>query len=269
MVRSQQESRGQGKVDARLGLEIQGIGVRFGGIIALQSLTMSAARGKITGLIGPNGAGKTTTFNVCCGMVREDEGRVLLKGVDISGMRTEERARLGLGRTFQRMEIFHSLTVVENVAMGCEAGIAGSHPLRQLFSRLGDRQTVLESAQGALEFCGIEHLAKVPAGSLSTGQRRLLELARCLAGSFDLLLLDEPSSGLDRSETKELAELLTLLIQNRDIGIVLVEHDMSLVMDVCDYIYVVDFGELIFQGSPQEVTDSPIVRKAYLGTDLA
>jgi ABC-type branched-subunit amino acid transport system ATPase component len=151
------------------------------------------------------------------------------------------------------------------VQAGAEAALAGANPLTQVAGRLGDRRRVEAQTGHALELCELTELADVAAMSLSTGQRRLVELARCLAGPFRLLLLDEPSSGLDRAETQRFGEILRSVVAERGIGILLVEHDMSLVLDVCEFLYVLDFGELIFQGSPDEITSSEIVKAAYLG----
>jgi ABC-type branched-subunit amino acid transport system ATPase component len=251
------------------GLEASGLRVAFGGLVAVDDVTLAAPVGRITGLIGPNGAGKTTTFNACTGLLRPDGGTVRFDGVDVTGEAPQARARRGLGRTFQRMELFDSLTVAENVALGREAGLAGSNPLRQLVAPRHDRATVEQATVEALELCGIAALARRPAGSLSTGQRRLVELARVLAGPFRLLLLDEPSSGLDGEETDRFGDILTTAVAERGLGILLVEHDMSLVMRVCEHLYVLDFGRLIFEGTPAEVRDSPEVRAAYLGTEAA
>ena len=223
--------------------------------------------GRITGLIGPNGAGKTTTFNACSGLLRPTTGQIRLKGADVSSRPPAARARLGLGRTFQRMQLFDSMTVAENVSLGREAELAGGSFLSQLFSKPGDRALLEESTRDAMRLCGVSHLAHAKAGDLSTGQRRLVELARALAGSFDVLLLDEPSSGLDRVETEAFGRVLQRVVRERGTAILLVEHDMSLVMDICEYIYVLDFGQLVFEGAPAEVSASAIVRAAYLGSD--
>jgi ABC-type branched-subunit amino acid transport system ATPase component len=251
------------------GLGATGLRVAFGGLVAVDDVSLDAPLGRITGLIGPNGAGKTTTFNACTGVVRPDRGTVLFDGADITASSPQARARRGIGRTFQRMELFDSLTVAENVALGREAGLAGSNPLRQLVAPRHDRTAVERAAADALELCGIGSLAERAAGSLSTGQRRLVELARILAGSFRLLLLDEPSSGLDVDETQRFGDILATTVAERGLGILLVEHDMSLVMRVCEHLYVLDFGELVFEGTPAEVRDSPVVRAAYLGTEAA
>jgi ABC-type branched-subunit amino acid transport system ATPase component len=223
--------------------------------------------GRITGLIGPNGAGKTTTFNACSGLNRPSAGDVLLHGKDISHLSPAARARRGIGRSFQVMQLCESLTVLENVALGREASQAGARPLSQLIASPSERRVKDSAAAEALELCGISHLARTQAGALSTGQRRLVELARCLAGPFDLLLLDEPSAGLDRDETAQFGEVLTRVISERGCGILLVEHDMSLVLRVCHHIYVLDFGVLIFDGDPETVAASAIVQAAYLGSE--
>jgi ABC-type branched-subunit amino acid transport system ATPase component/branched-subunit amino acid ABC-type transport system permease component len=248
------------------GLEVDRLRVRFGGLVAVDDLSFAAPVGRITGLIGPNGAGKTTTFDACSGLNRRVSGTIKLHGRDVTRARPATRGRLGLGRTFQRMQLGDSLTVAENVALGREAGLAGRNPLRQLFARPEERRETLRAATQALELCGIADLADLQAGALSTGQRRLTELARCLAGSFDVLILDEPSSGLDREETAAFAAILQRIVAERGCGILLVEHDVSLVMGVCSYIYVLDFGKLIFDGTPADVAASPTVQAAYLGS---
>jgi ABC-type branched-subunit amino acid transport system ATPase component len=165
------------------------------------------------------------------------------------------------------MQLGDSLTVAENVALGRESSQAGGQIVSQLVAPPRQLQEARAATEGALEICGISDLADVQAGALSTGQRRLAELACCLAGPFDLLLLDEPSSGLDREETAAFDDVVRRVVAERGCGILLVEHDMSLVMNICDYIYVLDFGKLIFEGDPGAVSSSPVVRAAYLGTE--
>jgi ABC-type branched-subunit amino acid transport system ATPase component len=249
------------------GLQIEDIVVRFGGHTAVNRMTLAAPQGRITGLIGPNGAGKTTTFNVCSGLQRPVGGRVSLFGDDVTGRSAQHRARAGLGRTFQRMELFDSLRVEENVALGREARLGGAQPWRHLVSSRTESRAVSRAAAGAMQLCGIEHLAGRRPSELSTGQRRLVELARCIAGDYRVMLLDEPSSGLDKGETRSFARILQTLVEQRGVGILLVEHDMALVMSVCSYIYVLDFGQPIFEGTPVEVSTSPVVRAAYLGSE--
>lgn len=256
------------RAPAARSLEIRDLRVCFGGLVAVDELSLTARVGRVTGLIGPNGAGKTTTFNAACGFTRVSSGRVTINGQrDISRLGPAGRARLGIGRTFQQMELFDSLSVAENIAMGREAALAGANPLSQTLTRSSDRIEIRAQTQDALSFCGIAHLADVTAGDLSTGQRRLVELARALAGRFSLLLLDEPSSGLDRAETRRFGHILRRAMAEREVGVLLVEHDMSLAMDICDYVYVMDFGRLIFEGTPREVQASAEVQAAYLGDE--
>jgi ABC-type branched-subunit amino acid transport system ATPase component len=250
---------------SRRGLDVTGLTVRFGGRVAVQDLSVKAPPATITGLIGPNGAGKTTTFNACFGLARASSGVIEIDAHDVSHLSPPARARLGLGRTFQITELCDSLSVQANVSLGRETGLAGRRIYTQLWAPRHEKQATESATWSALELCGIAQLADKQAGSLSTGERRLVELARCLAGPFDLLLLDEPSAGLDRSETAQFADVLRRVVDEREIGILLVEHDMSLVMSVCSYLYVLDFGSLIYQGVPAEIAASEVVKSAYLG----
>ena len=247
------------------GLVVRGLTVRYGGAVAVEGLDLDVPGGRITGLIGPNGAGKTTTFNACTGLIRPSGGMVLLDCVDVTVAPPQHRARLGLGRTFQRMKLFESASVVTNVALGREALMAGGNPWRHLRQTRRERRAIAAAADEALALCGISHLAGADVADLSTGQRRLVELARVVAGEFSLLLLDEPSSGLDVNETDEFGRVLEQLVGQRGVGILLVEHDMRLVMSVCARIHVIDFGRPIFQGTPEETQASAIVQAAYLG----
>ncbi|WAX58427.1 ATP-binding cassette domain-containing protein [Jatrophihabitans cynanchi] len=248
-------------------LEVQDLTVRFGGLTAVRNFDLEAHTGTITGLIGPNGAGKTTIFNVCSGLIRPTGGRVTFAGADISRLSPAARARRGIGRTYQHIELWDSMTVRQNVTLGHEGALAGSNIVRQLVPMRGDRNAAVSAADDAIALCGLTELADAVVASLSTGKRRLIELARCLAGDFTLLLLDEPSSGLDAFETEAFGHVLRQVVEERGIGILLVEHDMRLVMDVCEYIYVLDFGEEIFRGTPHEVAASTVVRSAYLGSE--
>ncbi|RNL61068.1 ABC transporter ATP-binding protein [Nocardioides marmoriginsengisoli] len=249
------------------GLRLDRLVVKFGGLTAVNGLSLDAPLGRVTALLGPNGAGKTTAFNVCSGLQRPTDGSVELDGRDITALSPQTRARRGLGRTFQKMELFDHATVRDNVSMGREAAMAGSLPWRQIFSTRREREELVEVTARALELCGIVGLADRRPVELSTGQRRLVELARVVAGGFSMLLLDEPSSGLDKAETQAFGEVLRKLVATTGCGILIVEHDMSLVMDLSDYIYVMEFGTPIFEGTPDEVRRSPEVRAAYLGTE--
>jgi ABC-type branched-subunit amino acid transport system ATPase component/branched-subunit amino acid ABC-type transport system permease component len=250
------------------GLEINELSVNFGGVKAVVNVSLSAPEGFITGLVGPNGAGKTTTFNACSGLLRPATGQVLLHGQEITNTGRARRARLGLGRSFQRTELFDSLTVQENVAIGREAAMAGSNPLLQLGSKVGQSAVVQAAVEESLSLVGIENLANRQAGLLTTGQRRLVEFARLIAGDFTMVLLDEPSAGLDSEETERFGEMLKVVVERRGIGILLVEHDMGLVRRICTNIYVLDFGQLIFEGAPDEMMQSNVVRAAYLGGEM-
>ena len=254
------------------GLVAADIVVRFGGLVALDGAGVEARRGRITGLIGPNGAGKTTLFNVCCGFQRAHSGTINFDGVDLAHLSPPARARLGVGRTFQRMELFGSLTVRENVELAAEAVHIGSDPLTQLGVVKGGkalRDEVREEAAALIDEVGLGGVAEKLAGEVSTGHGRLVELARALARRPTVLLLDEPSSGLDAAESRGFGGLLERLVEERMLGILLVEHDMSLVLEICDWIHVLDFGRPLLSGTPAEVRASDDVRAAYLGREGA
>lgn len=230
-------------------LSVAGVSVHFGGVTAVDHAHLEAHAGQITGLIGPNGAGKTTLFNVITGVQPASGGTVTFDGRDITRLPTYRRARLGMARTFQRLELFWTLTVADNVIVAAEqAGAA-------------DPEATMRAV---LERVGIAGLADAPAGRLPTGSARLVEVARALACAPRILLLDEPASGLDESETRDLGRLLRSLAAD-GLGVLLVEHDMSLVMDICHSVSVLDLGRVIASGSPEEVRAHPLVIEAYLG----
>ena len=230
-------------------LEIREVMVRFGGVMAVGGVDLDVQAGEITGLIGPNGAGKTTLFNVISGMQDPTAGMVSVNGVDISHESPHRRAKRGLARTFQRLELFASLTVRDNVRVAAE---------------LASLTNIDSTVDRLLEKVGVSHLADKTAGELPTGSARLVEIARALATGPQLLLLDEPASGLDESESDRLGTLLRELTED-GLGVLLVEHDMSLVMRVCDSIYVLDLGMIIAHGTPEYIQHDPQVLQAYLG----
>jgi ABC-type branched-subunit amino acid transport system ATPase component len=248
-------------------LKLSGISVRFGGLLAVDDMSLTAPAGQVTGLIGANGAGKTTTFNACCAVVPTTAGSVSLGDRCLDGMGTASRAQVGLGRTFQRIELVEATSVRNNVALGAEALIAGRHPWGLMFGSRKARAQILEKADAEMERCGLSLLAELSADELSTGQARLVELARVLTADYRFLLLDEPSSGLDRGETEHFGEIVANVVAERGVGILLVEHDMALVRQLCTYIYVMDFGRLLCHGPAEEVLASKAVRDAYLGTE--
>jgi ABC-type branched-subunit amino acid transport system ATPase component len=248
------------------GLEVENLTVKYGGQAAVDGFSFQAPLGRATGLIGPNGAGKTTTFNACSGMAPVHTGTVTLFEQNITHISPSRRAQRGLGRTFQRVELCEELTVAENVLLGCESRAAGVSFYRQLFALPREQSELRRAAEEALELCGLDHQRDRLAASLSTGERRLVELARAIAADFDILMLDEPSSGLDTSETRSFGAILQSVVHTRGVGLLLVEHDMSLVRAICETVYVLDFGHLLTSGPTDEVLGSEIVRDAYLGT---
>jgi len=229
-------------------LEVDHVSVHFGGVAALADVTLRAEAGAVTGLIGPNGAGKTTLFNVISGLQHPDGGSVYLGGVDVTHKRTHTRARLGLARTFQRLELFTTLSATDNVRVGLEAS----------------GRAAPSAALDLLERVGVADVASSPVSSLPTGSARLVELARALSTDPGVLLLDEPCSGLDERETEALGRLLgSLAAEGR--AVVLVEHDTDLVLRVCGIVHVLDFGEVIASGTPDDIRRNRVVQEAYLG----
>ena len=249
------------------GIESVGISVTYGGVLAVDGVSLVAAQGRITGLIGPNGAGKTSLFNAMNGLLRPAGGFVVVGGERVGGGWSRGRVFRELGRTFQVPQICDGLTVLENVGIGLEARLCGWNPLRQFVLGAGGRLRVSRAVGEALALCSIEGIAGVSASVLTSGQRRLVELARVLAAGTSMLLLDEPSSGLDEEETAALGALLSRVVKERGIGVLLVEHDMGLVMEICEHIYVLNYGQLIFEGSPAQTRASELVREAYLGIE--
>ena len=236
--------------------------VRFGGLVAVDGVSIEADRGEVVGVIGPNGAGKTTLFGAIAGALRPDAGRVRLGDEDVTRWPSHRRARAGLGRTFQRLEVFGSMTVRENLVYATEAAALGSSPLR-LFRRSAYRRD--DVADQTLDELDLTSVAAERAADLPPGLARLVELGRALCADPALLLLDEPSSGLDVAETAALAERIAAAVAARDLGVVLIEHDMSMVLGLCDRLYVLDFGACIAAGPAAEVARLDIVREAYLG----
>jgi branched-chain amino acid transport system ATP-binding protein len=235
-------------------LSVDGVTVRFGGNLALDDVSFEVAPSRITGLIGPNGAGKTTMFNVITGLQEPSAGHVRLGDEDITGAAPHRRAQRGLARTFQRLELFGSLSARENLMVAAEIRRKGQRHERKAEARV----------QSVVERVGIEPFAEHRADELTTGQARLVELARALVTEPKVLLLDEPASGLDAEETEAFAALLRTLADD-GISILLVEHDMPLVMQVCDHIYVLDYGSIIAEGTPREIQRNQTVLDAYLG----
>ena len=236
-------------------LRVHEVAVNFGGVNALTAVSLTAREREITGLIGPNGAGKTTLFNVITGLQQPTGGRVYIDGRDVGKFSPHKRARLGIARTFQRLEVFGSLTVYENVLAAAEFRASWSE----------DETSPRAVAADVLTTVGLGPMAQARVDALPTGLARLVELGRALATKPRLLLLDEVGSGLNHDETEGLGKLLVSLARD-GISILLVEHDMELVMEICDRIHVLDFGRIICTGTPAEVQRDPHVQAAYLGT---
>ena len=237
-------------------LQVVDVDVRFGGVHAVQEVRLEAEAGRVTGLIGPNGAGKTTLFNVITGLQEPTAGRVKFDGRDITDVRPHKRARLGMARTFQRLEVFGSLTARENVLVAAE--------IRKSWSSDGSNPRVV--TEEILDRVGIREVADDRVDSMPTGMARLVELGRALATNPRLVLLDEPGSGLDQQESDALGRLLIDLADD-GLAVLLVEHDVELVMHVCHLVYVLDFGRIIALGTPAQVQADPRVQAAYLGSE--
>lgn len=247
-------------------LEARGITKTFAGITALDDVSLEVGEGERVGLIGPNGAGKTTFFNCLLGILRPDAGTVRLDGIDLGNQPVHKRAQAGLGRTFQRIELFSDTSVREHLLIAERVRNGTGAFWKDLLGMGRPRTEEIEACDEVLEHLGLLDVANLPIESLSLGQGRLVEVGRALMTDPKLLLLDEPSSGLDREETTALAETLRSIQAEKGFAILLVEHDIELVADFTERTYVLDFGTLIAQGPTAATLADPAVRRAYLGT---
>ena len=247
-------------------LEVQDIRKQFGGLVAVNDIRFQIKAGHIVGLIGPNGAGKSTTFNLITGVLSLTSGVVRFRGETISGLPSREIARRGMARTFQHVKMIPDMTVLENVALGAYSRGHQGVLAGMLGTNAREEQQLFKEAQRQLERIGIGHLMHELAGNLAMGPQRLMEIARALCADPALLLLDEPAAGLRHQEKQGLANVLRQL-RDEGLSILLVEHDMDLVMQVCDHLVVMEFGTLLTEGTPEEIQQSPVVRAAYLGTE--
>lgn len=249
-------------------LTVENLHLSFGGIKALQGVDFTAHEGQITGIIGPNGAGKTSLFNAISGFYTSDQGRVIFDGADISTLGPDKRAALGLARTFQNIALFRGMTVLDNIKLGGHSRLnANVWQALRYFGAAQREELELrrEIEENVIDFLEIDHIRKMPITMLPYGLQKRVELARALAMRPRVLLLDEPVGGMNREETADMARFILDVQEQFGTTVLLVEHDMHMVMDVCSHIVVLNFGQQIASGTPEEVSRNPAVIEAYLG----
>ena len=250
-------------------LDVRNLGIDFGGLTAVDGFSITVGPTEISGLIGPNGAGKTTIFNLLTGVYQPTRGSVLINGIDIKGMPTHKVNKLGIARTFQNIRLFSDMSALDNVKVGMHNEIKCSFlaSLLHLPSYYRAEATANQKAMELLDFMGLADVADVKAGSLPYGVQRRLEIVRALATNPSIILLDEPAAGMNPSETTELMHQIRRIRDTFHIAIFLIEHDMNLVMNVCEAIAVVNYGKIIAKRTPEEVRNNPAVIEAYLGRE--
>lgn len=248
-------------------LSVENITMQFGGVVAVNNLSLHIPEGQIVALIGPNGAGKTTAFNMLTGVYRPTDGGIRLDGQNLIGKKPHEICKLGVARTFQNIRLFSQLSVLDNVKTGLHNQITYSfaESMFHLGSYRKKEKQMDEKAMELLSVFGLEGVADYRAANLPYGKQRKLEIARALATEPKLLLLDEPAAGMNPNETEELMETIEVVRKRFGVTILLIEHDMKLVSGICEYLYVLNFGRLLAEGTPKKVLSNPEVVKAYLG----
>ena len=248
-------------------LEVHRLGIDFGGLHAVEDFSIMLGRTEISGLIGPNGAGKTTVFNLLTNVYQPTHGVILIDGIDTRGKKTWQLNQLGIARTFQNIRLFSKLSVEDNVKIGlhnaCQSSLAAS--MLRLPSYWSAEKKAHETAMELLSIFDMQHMASWESGSLPYGAQRRLEIVRALATSPKVLLLDEPAAGMNPSETAELMQNIKKIRDTFHLAILLIEHDMNLVMGICEGIAVLNYGKIIAKGTPDEITSNPLVIEAYLG----
>ena len=248
-------------------LEVKSLGISFGGLRAVDDFNLKIEKGQLYGLIGPNGAGKTTVFNMLTGVYKPTDGSIFLDGENITGKKTIDINKHGIARTFQNIRLFHQQSVIDNVKIGLhnEHTYSTLSGILRLPSYRKTEKIMNEKAMELLEVFDLQDEADILASNLPYGKQRKLEIARALATDPKLLLLDEPAAGMNPNETKELMETIRFVRDKFDMTVLLIEHDMKLVSGICEYLYVLNFGRLLAEGTPKEVLSNPEVVKAYLG----
>jgi branched-chain amino acid transport system ATP-binding protein len=261
--------KGGGNPETMRFFSAEDLTMRFGGLLAVDRFSLELARGELVGLIGPNGAGKTTVFNVIAGMLQPASGRIVFAGEEITGLKPNAVTRRGIARTFQNIRLFQDMKVLENVMIShhgrLRSSFLGAVLQTPLYRR--EEQEMAEGSLKLLRMVGLEDFARERAGGLSYGQQRRLEIVRALASQPRLLLLDEPAAGMNPQETQELMRFILKIKKEFDLTILLIEHDMQVIMGICERIMVLDYGAVIAEGTPREIQANPRVVEAYLGEE--
>jgi len=258
--------------DSETLLAVDNVNLSFGGVHALRGINLQVRNGEIASIIGPNGAGKTSLLNCISGRYRPQQGRIMLAGQDITGYKPNKRCKLGLGRTFQNLALFDHMSVLNNILVGRHHLMKNNFVTGSLYWLTGARTEELDhrrAVEDIIDFLEIAHIRNSTAGTLSYGLRKRVELARAVALNPKLLLLDEPMAGMNHEEKEDMARYIIDLNEEWGLTIVMIEHDMGVVMDISNHVAVLDFGQQIAAGLPDEVMNDPYVKKAYLGEDLA